>query len=106
MARVIHLGQQIWTNYHQTAACNLRDRIELANGEEINGRAHLKGVAETVLALLKEAKRCQIPVRPIGAGWSPSPINHFRVDPPVAGLTRKGRRSPTPMMATMLSPGR
>ncbi|MEO9600413.1 FAD-binding protein [Parasphingorhabdus sp.] len=75
MARVVHLGHQVWTNYHETAACNLKDRIELSNGERMNGRAHLKDVAETVLALLKEAKQYQIPVRPIGAGWSPSPIN-------------------------------
>tara|TARA_R110001606_G_scaffold137327_5_gene275230 strand:- start:2597 stop:4111 length:1515 start_codon:yes stop_codon:yes gene_type:complete len=75
MARVVHLGQQVWANYHETAECNLKDRIELANGDEKNGRAHLKGVAETVLALLREAKQYQIPVRPIGAGWSPSPIN-------------------------------
>jgi hypothetical protein len=75
MAQVTRHGQQIWCNYHQTAECNLGDRIELLNGDEANGRAHLKGVAETVLALLKEAKHCRIPVRPIGAGWSPSPIN-------------------------------
>ena len=31
MARVVHLGQQVWRNYHQTAACNLKSRIELAN---------------------------------------------------------------------------
>ncbi|WP_373492435.1 FAD-dependent oxidoreductase, partial [Parasphingorhabdus sp.] len=75
MARVVHLGHQVWTNYHQTAACNLKDRIELANGDQINGRAYLKDVAETILALLREARQYQIPVRPIGAGWSPAPIN-------------------------------
>ncbi|MEO9633764.1 MAG: FAD-binding protein [Parasphingorhabdus sp.] len=75
MARVVKLGQQVWTNYHKTAACNLKDRIELVNGEQTNGRDYLKSVAETVLALLREAKQYQIPVRPIGAGWSPSPIN-------------------------------
>ncbi|WP_417609551.1 FAD-binding oxidoreductase [Parasphingorhabdus sp.] len=75
MAHVLHLGHQVWNNYHQTAACNLKSRIELINGEQPNGRAHLKGVAETVLALLREARQYQIPVRPIGAGWSPSPIN-------------------------------
>ena len=42
MARVIHLGQQVWRNYHQTAACNLKSRIELANDEQPNGRAYLK----------------------------------------------------------------
>jgi len=75
MARIVNLGQQVWTNYHQTAECNLKGRIELVNGDEENGRAHLKGVAETVLELLREARQYQIPVRPIGAGWSPSPIN-------------------------------
>ena len=75
MARVVHLGQQVWENYHKTAACNLKGRIDLMNGEEANGRAHLRGVAETVQALLKEAKQYQIPVRPVGAGWSPAPIN-------------------------------
>ena len=75
MARIVNLGQQVWTNYHQTAECNLKGRIELVNGDEENGRAHLKGVAETVRKLLREARQYQIPVRPIGAGWSPSPIN-------------------------------
>ena len=75
MAEIIHLGQQVWTNYHKTAACNLKDRIELANGEETNGRAYLKSVADAVLELLKEAKQYHIPVRPVGAGWSPAPIN-------------------------------
>ncbi len=75
MARIVNLGQQVWTNYHQTAECNLKGRIELVNGDERNGRAHLKGVAETVRELLREARQYQIPVRPIGAGWSPSPIN-------------------------------
>ncbi len=75
MTQVIHLGQQIWTNYHKTAACNLKSRIELVNGNERSGRDCLKNVAETVLALLKEAKQYNIPVRPVGAGWSPSPIN-------------------------------
>jgi len=75
MAEVIHLGQQVWANYHKTAACNLRDRIELDNGEAANGRDYLKGVAGAVLELLKEAKQYGIPVRPIGAGWSPAPIN-------------------------------
>lgn len=75
MAKVIRLGQQIWRNYHKTAECNVKARIELANGEEANGRAYLKGVADSVLALLKEAKQYNIPVRPIGAGWSPAPIN-------------------------------
>ncbi|NCN85731.1 MAG: FAD-dependent oxidoreductase [Sphingomonadales bacterium] len=75
MARVLHFGHQVWANYHQTAACNLKSRVELANSEQMNGRAHLKGVAESVLALLQEARQYQIPVRPIGAGWSPSPIN-------------------------------
>jgi FAD binding domain-containing protein len=75
MARVVHLGQQVWRNYHQTAACNLKSRIELANEDQPNGRAYLKAVADTVQALLQEAKQYDIPVRPIGAGWSPSPIN-------------------------------
>ena len=75
MARVLHFGHQVWANYHQTAACNLKSRVELANSEQMNGRAHLKGVAESVLALLQEARQYHIPVRPIGAGWSPSPIN-------------------------------
>ena len=75
MAEVIHLGQQVWANYHKTAACNLKDRIELANGEEANGRLFLKSAAEAVFALLQEAKQYDIPVRPIGAGWSPAPIN-------------------------------
>ena len=75
MAQLNRLGQQVWCNYHQTAECNLNDRIELFNGDQPNGRAHLKAAAETVLALLREAKQCGIPVRPIGAGWSPSPIN-------------------------------
>ena len=75
MAKLTRLGQQIWTNYHKTAACNVKERLEIANGEESGGRAHLKSVAETVLELLKEAKQYQIPVRPIGAGWSPAPIN-------------------------------
>ncbi len=57
MAEIIHLGQQVWANYHKTAACNLKDRIELANNEEANGRAFLKGAAETVFELLKEAKK-------------------------------------------------
>ena len=72
---MVHLGQQVWRNYHQTAACNLKSRVELANEDQPNGRACLKAVAETVLALLREAKQYQIPVRPVGAGWSPAPIN-------------------------------
>ena len=75
MAKVIRLGAQMWSNYHGTAACNLKERIELENGDEPDGRAYLKSVAETVLALLKDAKQYNIPVRPIGAGWSPAPIN-------------------------------
>jgi len=75
MARVVHRGQQVWRNYHQTAACNLKSRVELANEDQPNGRAYLKAAAETVLALLREAKQYRIPVRPVGAGWSPAPIN-------------------------------
>lgn len=75
MTEIIHHGQQVWTNYHKTAACNLKSRIELKNGQEQGGRACLKAVAETVLALLGEAKQYGIAVRPVGAGWSPAPIN-------------------------------
>jgi FAD binding domain len=75
VTKVIHLGRQVWANYHKTAACNLKDRIELANGQEASGRAYLKNAADAVLELLREAKQYDIPVRPVGAGWSPAPIN-------------------------------
>lgn len=75
MVEIVHQGHRMWENYHKTAACNPKQRLELLNGSATNGRALLKDVAETVMALLKEARQYQIPVRPIGAGWSPAPIN-------------------------------
>lgn len=75
MARIIQHGAQIWTNYHKTFASNLRDRIEIANGDERSGRAVLRDTAQTIRTYLQAARERGHPVRPIGSGWSPSAIN-------------------------------
>ncbi len=75
MARIIEHGAQVWTNYHKTFSCNVAQRMELANGDENSGRALLKAAAEEIQALLRRAKEEGVTVRPLGAGWSPSPIN-------------------------------
>jgi FAD/FMN-containing dehydrogenase len=67
-------GPRHWVNYHGTESTDLADLIELLNSPRDNGREVLNEVAGDVLALLRDASRHGQRVRPLGAGWSPSPI--------------------------------
>ncbi len=70
-------GPGPWTNYHETHRSNARDRIDLAEAAGANVRAILRANAAEVQALLQEAKAAPnpVPVRPVGATWSLSPLN-------------------------------
>ncbi len=74
MPAPLHHGPQDWTNYHGTGSANLADLIELTNSTASGGRAALAEVAGDVLALLQRARTSGIQIRPLGSGWSPSPI--------------------------------
>jgi hypothetical protein len=67
-------GPQRWTNYHGTGSADLADLVELANSTAETGREALREVAHDVLSLLQAARDAGIQVRPLGSGWSPSPI--------------------------------
>lgn len=67
-------GAQRWTNYHGTESADLADLVELTNSTAESGRDALREVARDVLALLQQARAAKIHVRPLGSGWSPSPI--------------------------------
>lgn len=69
-----HRGARRWTNYHGTASADLIDHIELVNSAAVRGRDVLREVAGDVKTLLDQAKITGHSVRPVGAGWSPSPI--------------------------------
>ncbi|MFN3820092.1 FAD-binding protein [Blastomonas sp.] len=75
MPAPIRHGRQSWTNYHGTASADLADLIELINSSADRARAALHEVAGDVLALLQAAKAAGVQVRPLGSGWSPSPIS-------------------------------
>lgn len=74
MPRPLRHGPRHWVNYHGTESAELGDLIELLNSEREGGRNVLHEVATDVLALLQEASRSGASLRPLGAGWSPSPI--------------------------------
>lgn len=67
-------GPRHWINYHGTESTDVSDLIELVNSNAPTGRMALREVAKDVLALLQEARAARRQVRPLGAGWSPSPI--------------------------------
>lgn len=67
-------GPRLWINYHGTESAEVSDLIELCNSREAGGRETLREVAADVLKLLREACAAGQRVRPLGAGWSPSPI--------------------------------
>lgn len=67
-------GPREWMNYHGTETAQLADLIELINSRRENGRDVVREVATDVQALLQEACSVGAQVRPLGAGWSPSPI--------------------------------
>jgi hypothetical protein len=75
MPAPVHHGARRWTNYHGTASANVSDLIELLNSDAETGRDCLREVAADVLALLQQARAAGAQVRPLGAGWSPSPIS-------------------------------
>ncbi|WP_017671316.1 FAD-binding protein [Blastomonas sp. AAP53] len=68
-------GPRHWVNYHGTESADLSDLVELQNSTASTGRAVLRDVAHDVLALLQQARQAGQQVRPLGAGWSPSPIS-------------------------------
>lgn len=74
MPAPLRRGPQRWTNYHGTGSAKLADLVELANSTVDVGRDILCEVANDVLALLQSARGAGIQVRPLGSGWSPSPI--------------------------------
>lgn len=74
MPAPLHHGPRLWVNYHGTESADLGDLIELCNSRESGGRAVLREVAGDVLSLLRKASAEGARVRPLGAGWSPSPI--------------------------------
>ena len=74
MPRPLRHGPRHWVNYHGTESAELGDLIELLNSEREGGRNVLHEVATDVLALLQDASRSGARLRPLGAGWSPSPI--------------------------------
>ena len=67
-------GPRRWVNYHGTESAELADLIELCNSNAGGGREVLREVAGDVLELLRQAVSAGQRVRPLGAGWSPSPI--------------------------------
>lgn len=67
-------GPRHWVNYHGTESAKLADLIELQNSNAGDGRKVLREVASDVLTLLRQAVGEGQRVRPLGAGWSPSPI--------------------------------
>lgn len=74
MPAPLHRGPQRWTNYHETGCAELADLVELINSSAQAGRDVLCEVARDVLALLQRARDAGVQVRPLGSGWSPSPI--------------------------------
>lgn len=68
-------GAQSWTNYHGTETTQLADLVELINSTANGARATLREVAGDVQTLLQDARAAGIRVRPLGSGWSPSPIS-------------------------------
>ncbi len=74
MAQAVRCGPQSWSNYHGTASCDLAEKIALWNDATASGRETLKAAAETVQAVLVEARDKGITVRAVGSAWSPSPI--------------------------------
>lgn len=63
-----------WVNYHGTESADIGDLVELLNSKRESGRDVLREIAGDVLALLRDASRVGARLRPLGAGWSPSPI--------------------------------
>ncbi len=74
MPAPLHHGPRHWVNYHGTEATQVGDLIELCNSREPSARTVLREVAGDVLDLLRKAADIGQRVRPLGAGWSPSPI--------------------------------
>lgn len=74
MPAPLRQGARCWTNYHGTGSAELADLIELINSTAAGARATLREVAGDVLALMEQARDAGIRVRPLGSGWSPSPI--------------------------------
>lgn len=67
-------GPRHWVNYHGTESSDVTDLVELRNSDAASGRQVLREVAGDVLRLSQEAREAGRQVRPLGAGWSPSPI--------------------------------
>jgi hypothetical protein len=74
MPAPLHHGPRHWVNYHGTESADVSDLVELLNSDAAHGRAALSEVARDVQALLQQARNVGRQVRPLGAGWSPSPI--------------------------------
>jgi hypothetical protein len=70
-------GPGPWTNYHETHRCAVLDEIDLGRAAGANVREILRANAAEVQGLLRQARGAArpIPVRPVGATWSLSPLN-------------------------------
>jgi FAD binding domain-containing protein len=63
-----------WENYHRTGTSHLKGRYALRSGDAGRGRDDIAQAAAAVRDWLREAKRRDIPVRPVGGAWSLSNI--------------------------------
>ena len=63
-----------WENYHRTGTAQLKGRYALRSGDAGRGRDDIAQAAAEVHKWLLEAKRQDVPVRPVGGAWSLSNI--------------------------------
>lgn len=63
-----------WENYHRTGTSQLRGRFAVRSGDAGRGRDDIAEAAKAVREWLLEAKRQDVPVRPVGGAWSLSNI--------------------------------
>ena len=63
-----------WENYHRTGTAQLKGRYALRSGDAGRGRVDIAQAAAEVHKWLLEAKRQDVPVRPVGGAWSLSNI--------------------------------
>lgn len=63
-----------WQNYHNTGTSRLKGRFALRSGDAERGREDVAQAADAVRDWLLEARRQDVPVRPVGGAWSLSNI--------------------------------
>lgn len=74
-ARIVNLERPgPWENYHKTGVARLRGRFALRSGDAGRGREDVAQAAAAVREWLLEARRQDVPVRPVGGAWSLSNI--------------------------------